>query len=60
MQKIMTAKPKDTTAAQRKAAERKRLRERGLVPVEVWVLPEHKDALRRFVAGLLAHRKDDA
>lgn len=52
MQKIMTAKPKDTTAAQRKAAERKRLRERGLVPVEVWVLPEQKDALRRFVAGL--------
>lgn len=55
----MTPK-KDTTAAQRKAAERKRLRERGLVPVEVWVLPEHKDALRRFVAGLLRERVDDA
>lgn len=44
--------PKDATAAQRKAAERKRLRERGLVPVEVWVPAEQKDALRRFVESL--------
>jgi len=33
----MTAKPKDRTAPTRKAAERRRKREAGLRPVEVWV-----------------------
>jgi len=47
----MTPK-KDPTASQRKAAERQRLRERGLVPVEVWIPADKKDALKAFVAEL--------
>lgn len=33
----MTAKPKDRTAATRKANERQRKRDAGLRPAEVWI-----------------------
>ena len=45
-------KKKDTTAAQRKAAERQRLRAKGLRPIEVWVYPKHKQAVREYVKSL--------
>ena len=38
-----------TPANERKAAERKRKREAGLVPLEVWVPPQMVDTLRLFV-----------
>lgn len=40
------------TPAERKKAERQRKRSAGLVPLEVWVRPEHKDAVVKFVARL--------
>ena len=46
----MTAK----TPNQRKAAERARKRERGLIKVEYWIKPEHKDKLNRYVKRLSA------
>ena len=36
------------SASQRKATERQRKRESGLVPVEVWIRPEHKAKLKEF------------
>jgi hypothetical protein len=39
-------------AAQRKAAERQRLRAQGLRPMEVWVYPQHKQAVREYVKSL--------
>jgi hypothetical protein len=42
--------PKPT--AQRKAAERQRLRAQGLRPMEVWVYPQHKQAVREYVKSL--------
>jgi len=48
----MPTTPKDVTAAQRKAAERQRLRAQGLRPVEVWVYPQHKQAVREYVKSL--------
>jgi hypothetical protein len=44
----MTAK----TTNQRKADERARKRERGLIKVEYWIHPEHKDKLNRYVKRL--------
>lgn len=52
----MTQK-KDPTASKRKAAERQRLRERGLVPVEVWIPADKKDALKAFVRDLQRSEK---
>jgi len=43
---------KDPTAAQRKAAERQRLRAQGLRPMEVWVYPQHKQAVKEYVKKL--------
>lgn len=40
------------TPAQRKAAERARLKDAGLVAVTVYVLPESRDLLRRYVKRL--------
>jgi len=40
------------TASQRKSEERKRKREAGLVPVEVWVKKAKRDELRREVERL--------
>lgn len=37
------------TAAERKAAERARKRALGLVPVEVWILPESKSEVAAIV-----------
>jgi hypothetical protein len=39
-------------AAQRKAAERKRRKEAGLVRVEVWVKPEHRKAVSHYAERL--------
>ena len=44
----MTAK----TPAQRKQAERKRLRAAGLIPVQVWVKPEHAGQIRELAKKL--------
>ena len=48
----MTAKPKDRTAPTRKAQERQRKREAGLVPVEVWVHQSRREELRSMLAYL--------
>lgn len=44
------------TPAQRKAAERDRQRERGLVVVQVWVHPEDRENLARYVKRLNQRR----
>ena len=33
-------------SAQSKRAQRQKLKEQGLVPMEVWVLPENKQAMK--------------
>lgn len=43
------------TATQRKATERQRKRDQGLVPVEVWIRPEHKAKLKQFE---IEHQKE--
>jgi hypothetical protein len=43
----------DRTAADRKRRERQRRREAGFVPVEVWVRPEHREHLKRYLAKLM-------
>lgn len=50
------------TPAQRKAAERARLKDAGLVAVTVYVLPESRDLLRRYVKRLnqRVHRQQAA
>ena len=45
-------KPKDRTAPTRKAQERQRKREAGLVPVEVWVHASRKAELKALLVGL--------
>lgn len=44
------------TDAERKRAERERKREAGLVPVQVWVRPEHAQAVREYADRLVALR----
>lgn len=39
-------------SAGRVAAHRKRLREQGLRPLEIWAAPEHHPVIREFVAQL--------
>lgn len=41
-----------STAAQRKAAERARQKEAGRVPVTVYVYPQDREKLRRYVKRL--------
>jgi hypothetical protein len=36
----------------RKAQERRRYRDAGLVPIEVWVKPEHKAKVQQYAAKL--------
>jgi hypothetical protein len=43
----------DRTAADRKRRQRQRLREAGFIPMEVWVRPEHRENLKRYVAKLM-------
>lgn len=43
------------SAVQRKATERQRKRDQGLVPVEVWIRPEHKGKLKEFE---IEHQKE--
>ena len=45
-----SVKPK--TAAQRKQEERDRYRAAGLVAVQVWIRPEHRERLARYMARL--------
>ena len=40
------------TAAERKAAERQRLRDAGLVAVTVWIDPEDRQKLARYIKRL--------
>lgn len=49
-------KPEDRTAPTRKAQERQRKREAGLVPVEVWVHQSRREELRAML-GYLASPK---
>ena len=56
----MTTKPKDRTAPTRKAQERQRKREAGLVPVEVWVHASRKPELLALLPGLLKPRPEAA
>lgn len=44
---------KDRTAADRKRRERQRLREAGFVPMEVWVRPELRERVKRYVERLM-------
>jgi Protein of unknown function (DUF3018) len=53
----MPTKPRDPTGSKRIADHRQRLRERGLVPVEVWIPPAQKDALKAFVRELQRSEK---
>ncbi len=41
-----------TTPAERKAKERERKRDAGLVRVEVWVKPEHRGQIRKLADEL--------
>lgn len=41
-------------ANQRKAAERQRYKDAGLVPVQVWVKPEHRQAINDLAEALKA------
>jgi hypothetical protein len=45
------------TPAERKADERRRLREAGLVAVTVWVLPELRKAVQEFVRTIMKEKK---
>ena len=50
-----------TPANERKAAERKRKREAGLVPLEVWVPKDDVAELQAFAHGLrLMHEEDQS
>ena len=49
-----------TPANERKAQERKRKREAGLVPLEVWVKPEHVAAVRHYIERLQVVSRQDA
>jgi two-component SAPR family response regulator len=48
----MNRRPSTSPAAQRKAAERARKREQGLIQLEYWVLPEQRQRLDKFVDRL--------
>lgn len=41
-----------TDPTERKRQERKRRKDSGLVRVEVWVSPEHREQIRRLAAEL--------
>jgi hypothetical protein len=43
----------DRTAADRKRRQRQRLREAGFVPMEIWVRPEAREQVKRYVAQLM-------
>lgn len=45
------------TPAERKADERRRLREAGLVAVTVWVLPELRKVVQEFVKQIMEKHK---
>ena len=38
--------------ASRKALERQNKRKAGLVPIEIWTRPEHKQAIKEYAAKL--------
>jgi hypothetical protein len=48
----MTAK----TPAERKAAERKRRKDAGLVLVQAWALPEIAKKIREFARSITGHK----
>ncbi len=41
------------TATERKAAERQRRQEAGLIRMDVWVRPELRERVKRYVARLM-------
>ena len=51
---VVPRQPK--TAAERKAAERDRYRSAGLVKVEVWIHPDDRERLSRYVGRLAKER----
>lgn len=52
----VSPKKRDETAKDRKARERREKRAAGLVPIEVWVYPEGKAAIRALEAELTRGR----
>lgn len=46
------ARPPDPTASTRKQRERERAKENGLVRVEVYVRPEHRERVREYAQKL--------
>ena len=48
----MIRKTAPSPAAMRKAAERARKREQGLIQLEYWVLPEQRQRLDNYVSKL--------
>jgi len=43
----------DRTAVNRKRRQRQRLREAGFMPMEIWVRPEHREQVKRYLAKLM-------
>ena len=43
---------KPASAAQRKRDERDRYRDAGLVAVQVWIKPKHRDRLAKYIERL--------
>ena len=54
---MITAAERRNQARQRRAQTNARKRELGLVRVEVWALPEHKEDIKKYAKELA--QKDD-
>ena len=54
---MITAAERRNQARQRRAQTNARKRELGLVRVEVWTLPEHKENIKKYAKELA--QKDD-
>ena len=54
---VITAAEKRNQARQRRALTNARKKELGLVRVEVWALPEHKEYIKKYAKELA--QKDD-
>jgi hypothetical protein len=52
--------PSPLTPAQRKAAQRQRQREQGLVKLELWAPPDQHVAIRAFAEQLAAENPADS
>lgn len=55
-----TTRNTDRTAAARKKRERQRLRDAGLVPMEVWVRPDLRERIKRYIERLMRQTHTDS